>query len=78
MDINQEDLYKRRNSGIYGVRENCTSESQFLYGTHSYTILLQKEILIALTLVPGLALLYFLWHSPELYVHSKTYVLVRL
>ena len=75
MDINQ-DLYKTRNSGIHGVRENCTNESQFIYGIHSHTILLQKEILIAFTLVPALALFYFLWHSPELYVHSKTCVLV--
>jgi hypothetical protein len=75
MDINQ-DLYTTRNNGIYGVRENCTNEGQFIYGTYSYTILLQKEILIALTLVPDLVLIYFLWHFPELYVHSKTYVLV--
>jgi len=25
MNINQEDLYKRGNSGIRGVRENCTN-----------------------------------------------------
>jgi len=70
MDINQEDLYKTRNSGIHGVRENCTNESQFIFGTHSHTILLQKDILIAFTLVPALALLYFLWYSPEPYVQT--------